>query len=220
MHRLNQNRLILVFIMFAFVACNWQQRQNTIHSLPQPFDTLEVLSKLHLTDSLSLFNQLVPVETKAMYAPDTFVMRYSFCACGTYPMWLNHLYSTDSSYKFAFIKRYYDLLEPMGLVAPEDSNRAEFSARYYLEPASKELSLPWRQVKDGNRVKVIGQLYKTPQMPDPTEGYMGNPPVAIKLVYYSYEMLRPYEVWGPDRYVEFDSLEMDSIFSSTHLIIH
>lgn len=66
----------------------------------------------------------------------------------------------------------------------------------YLVPVDSGAAIPWRMYVSGNRYTVLGQ--RSVEMDDRPVG--GEEPLMPGYVfrYYSYRILRPYEVWGPD----------------------
>jgi hypothetical protein len=216
-------------LLFCFGSCQSghdSDQQASIQIYGQPFDTAAAIKEYALAEQMHYPRDSFLLDDEYYYPIDTFVISHSSCACGTYPEWINTSYFNDSAYRHYYKQRYYSLLNGMNQSWVSDTSKAENAGRYYVEPIHPSIELPWRIICDGNKIKFFGYLMKKPQMPNDKGGYIGHPPKAIKLVYFGYEILRPYSMWGPEQFVEMSQnttnekdFKPDSIFATAKLII-
>lgn len=82
---------------------------------------------------------------------------------------------------------------------------------YYIEAANKELTINWRTGVNGTTIRFIGREYIDKRLPKDGAFTIPDPPKGKVFRYYSYQILHPYQVWGPHKLVEIDTLTGDSI---------
>lgn len=206
--------LPVLFLCYCTSSTEENNTQNEVFPYEESFDTALVIQYLDLIELNSILNDAVLLENEDFYPLDTFILTYSFCACGTWPNWLNEEYLNDPDYQKDFIAEHWQIFtncnDPWFLA---DTSETDHQARYYVEPAGSSLEIPWSQIYPGNKIRFIGQLKKYTELPNEEDGYMGNPPKALKLIYYKYEMVSPFKVYGPERFAGYTGInDEDSAF--------
>lgn len=98
---------------------------------------------------------------------DTFELSYSMCDC---PDWI------DRS------KVHLDCKE---------------CSDFYIEAATSSLELPSNFHTSGNTVRFYGVLIPGKNLPQHREFTVPDPPAWTVIRYYGYEVVRPYQIWGP-----------------------
>lgn len=182
--------------MFAFYSC----KTDTVKSIENdgdpidimnikleiPFDSSEVISKMNITEQFSQMESVHEEIEGLNENLDTLELTYYFGFCDCQNWVLSEVHDRAKN-------EYSDLdeLDPRGQI---QFNLDEHG--FYLEPATKELEIDWRTQVNGTHIRVIGREYQEKGLtgrftvPDPPKGRVFR--------YYSYEIIRPYYVWGPD----------------------
>jgi hypothetical protein len=173
----------LLLALPLLFSCSPQENSHET----KPTDTTALLSQIHITESqsdLSLENEIIsglPEKT------DTIELTYyfSFNDC---QRWI-----LSSKYIKAFQKSLQmENYDPRGQIEFNTDSLA-----YYIENASEKLKLDERVFVNGNTIRFIGRNYLFKRLPDGDEFTVPNPPKGKVFRYYSYEILHPYKVWGP-----------------------
>ncbi len=71
------------------------------------------------------------------------------------------------------------------------------TAYYYLDPADPSIELPYEFTFPTNTIRFYGTLLPNWGLPKYEELY-GHPQDGPVIVYYGYEMIRPWTFWGPE----------------------
>jgi hypothetical protein len=90
---------------------------------------------------------------------------------------------------------------------------------YYIEAANKELAINWRTEVNGTTIRFIGREYNDKRLPKDGEFTVPDPPKGNVFRYYSYQIIRPYQLWGPFKFIEVDKETGDSINELTKLTV-
>ncbi|MCU0449711.1 MAG: hypothetical protein MUC97_07665 [Bernardetiaceae bacterium] len=90
---------------------------------------------------------------------------------------------------------------------------------YYIEAANKELEIDWRSEVNWTTICFIGREYIDKRLPKDGEFTVPDPPKGKVFRYYSYQILRPYQIWGPHKLTEIDKETGDSIKEPTILTV-
>lgn len=90
---------------------------------------------------------------------------------------------------------------------------------YYIEAASKDLEIDWRTEINGTTIRFIGREYNDKRLPEDGGFTVPDPPKGKVFRYYSYQILRPYQIWGPHKFIEVDKETGDSIKETTILTV-
>ena len=187
-----------LIIPLYFVASSkflFQKSSKDSGVLNIPFDTNEVISSMTFKDSLNLLNSFSKDNRNNLKIKlDTIDLIFMAYACDC-PDWLNF-----NEYK----KTHY----------PNTNINS-----YYIEAADSSLIIDQRLFVSGNIVRFIGREYKELCYPDNARFIDPNPPKGKVFRYYSYKLLRPYRVWGPEILDSVDELTGDTISFSTQLTI-
>lgn len=116
-----------------------------------------------------MLNELFTADT--FYNPlglDTFELTYSMCDC---PDWI-------------------------------DRTKGDIDCKectdFYIEPADSSLKLPGDFHVSGNTVRFYGVIIPAKVLPAGREFTVPNPPPWTVIRYYGYEVIRPYNIWGPN----------------------
>src|SRR5690554_258313 len=172
-------------------------------------DTAKVVSQLAINESasrLDLSNEKVDNLSDLV---DTLELTYyfGFCYC---QRWIISEIHNKASGEHPDL----DEIDPRGQV--------EFNLDkhgYYIEAANQELKIDWRTEVNGTTIRLIGREYKDKRLPEDGEFTVPDPPKGKVFRYYSYQILRPYQIWGPHKFIEVDKETGDSISEPTILTV-
>ena len=198
--------LLLFCISILLTSC---VRNNSVSSnlIAEEFDSLEPyllvpLDTAHLLDSLnypSSFEMLAQIELDTRKGLsdtiDTLELMWVAYACECQdwvePMPFTAFHSDSLLKERASLGRHMEFdLDTYG---------------YYIEPADSALVIDWHTIVNHNRVRFIGRLYHEKGYPENEVFMHGDVPKGKVFRYYSYELLKPYRIWGPRVYEGFDS---------------
>ncbi len=210
----------IVLILYSCQATEVEPEQEKTPSAPseakdeeplivEEIDTALVISQLNIKEHASLLN-LANEENDQLYEQlDTLELTYyfGFCDC---QRWI----ISDIHNKALSEHEDLDDMDPRGQV---QFNLDEHG--YYIEAAHEDLELNWRTGVNGTTIRFIGREYKDKRLPEGEEFTVPDPPEGKVFRYYSYEILRPYSIWGPDRLMEIDEETGDSIVNPTILTV-
>lgn len=198
-----KRKLIIAFLAFSMVACqsNVKEIEHTEagDSLSIPIDTTKAIADLHLNESVSRLDLIRRDCKKGLKNLDTIELLYMEFACDC-QQWVDR-----NEYN-----RWHYLTERKG----QDSKQIVFDLDkygYYIEPADKDLEIIWNAFMAGNIVKFIGKEYNKIGYPDNAKFMDSNPPKGKVFRYYSYEIQRPFRVWGPETFAGIDGITGDSM---------
>jgi hypothetical protein len=171
-------------------------------------DTGKVIAQLHIMETRSrmdLTSEKVDLLSNKL---DTLYLTYyfPFCDCQSWVLSDTHARA---------------LKENPELDAPDPRGQIEFNAdkTYYIEEANSEVEFDGRAAVSGTTVRFIGRLYTEKRLPLNGGFVDPNPPPGKVFRYYSYKIIRPYKVYGPERFIEVDSLSHDSLKDPTVLTV-
>jgi hypothetical protein len=190
-------RIIYSSIFFYFFfSCNTETPkyaedevvEETIKDiiLEEPFDTLEVISNMEIVESFSQIASKNETIEGLKTEIDTLELTYYFGFCDCQSWVISEIHDRANNEHSNL-----DDLDPRGQVQFNLDQHG-----FYLEPASNELEMDWRTQVNGTHIRVIGREYEEKGLagaftvPDPPKGRVFR--------YYSYEIIRPYYVWGPE----------------------
>ena len=173
------------------------------------FDTAQVIAQLAILERAARLDLLTEKQNQLPPKPDTLELTYyfNFCDC-------QHWVLTDIHKKAQTQHADLDELDARGQV---EFNLDEHG--YYIEPAASELEIDDRVFVNGTTIRFIGREYPAKRLPENGAFTVPNPPPGKVLRYYSYEILRPYYVWGPAKFEEIDPETGDSLTAPTILMV-
>lgn len=164
-------------------------------------DTAKIISQLAIKESASRLDLLNEQVDNLPVRVDTLELTYYFGFCDCQRWIVSEIYKQalggDSN---------LDELDPRGHI--------EFNLDkhgYYIEAVNKELEIDWRTEVNGTTIRFIGREYLDKRLPKDGGFTIPDPPVGKVFRYYSYQILRPYQVWGPDKFIELDKETGDSV---------
>lgn len=168
--------------------------ERKLHS---PLDTMQIIKEANLTEVLSDETLMLSDSDILLYPHlDTILLEYIAFAC-LCPYWVEpRAYQKAQENKNTFKQSKYS---------------------YYLEAATGSLEINWRQCFTGNTVRFIGRHSKEIRPADlELDGYTAGK--VFK--YYSYQIIKPYKIWGPKIPLEPNHDENDSLWQSAVLIVN
>jgi hypothetical protein len=186
-----------------------QTKKNEELLLVGDIDTAKIISQLAIKESasrLDLSNEKIDNLSDRI---DTLELTYyfGFCDCQRWIVSKIHNRALGEHTNL-------DKLDPRG--------QTEFNLNqhgYYIESANKELEIDWRTEVNGTTIRFIGREYKDKRLPDDGAFTVPDPPKGKVFRYYSYQILRPYQIWGPRKLTEIEKETGDSIKESTILTV-
>lgn len=186
-----------------------ETKQNDNSLIVGDFDTAKIISQLAIKESgsrLDLSNEKLDNLSSRL---DTLELTYYFGNCDC-QRWINSEIHTNALSDHSDL----DELDPRGQI--------EFNLDkhgYYIEAATKELTIDWRTHVNGTTIRFIGREYKDKRLPKDGGFTVPNPPMGKVFRYYSYQLLRPYKVWGPEKLTMINKETGDSIKDPTILTV-
>jgi hypothetical protein len=184
-------------------------KQNEELLIVGDIDTAKIISQLAINESVShleLSNEKINNLADNL---DTLDMTYYFGFCDCQQWIVSEIHN-----KALNENAYLDELDPRG--------QTEFNLDkhgYYIEAANKELEIDWRTEVNGTAIRFIGRVYNDKRLPKDGDFTVPNPPKGKVFRYYSYQILRPYKIWGPYKFIEVDKETGDSIMETTILTV-
>lgn len=170
-------------------------------------DTTKIISQLAIKESgsrLDLSNEKIDNLADNL---DTLELTYYFGFCDCQRWIISEIYNRA-------------LTENADLEELDPRGQTEFNIAkhgYYIEPANKELEIDWRTEVNGTTIRFIGREYMDKRLPKDGGFAVPDPPIGKVFRYYSYQILRPYQIWGPHKLTEIDKKTGDSIKEPTVL---
>lgn len=198
----------MIVVILILNSCQVTKNKNNRKSVKQnndivifeKFDTVKVISQLAIKESASqvdLANENIDNLSEDL---DTLELTYyfSFCDC---QRWIVSKIHKDALGKHPNL----DKLDPRGQI--------EFNLDkhgYYVEAPNKELEIDWRTEVNGTTIRFIGREYKDKRLPKNGEFTVRNPPNGKVFRYYSYQILKPYQIWHR-KFIKIDKETGDTI---------
>jgi hypothetical protein len=184
----------LLFCVVVFAGCvpsPENTAQNTTDSI-SALATPEMLTQLGVVESYSDFGL---INTPLLNELDTITLTFKHFACDC-PSWDDtlHRFNYEISDTVSHINRYY-----------------------YIEPATPNLEIPQPMIVNGNTFTFIGSVYKDLRYPENPKFMDPDPPKGKVFRYYSYRVIKPYTIWGPETFREIGEESGDSMFYSPTL---
>lgn len=206
---------ITLVILFTLTSCQTFQmkseqnltEQNEDLLIVGDIDTLKVIAKLAIRESASRLDLSSEKLNNLSDHLDTLELTYYFGFCDCQRWIVSSIYSLAKD-----DHPHVNESDPRGQI---QFNLYEHG--YYIEAASKELKINWRTQINGTKIKLIGREYKNIGLPKDGEFTVPDPPKGKVFRYYSYQFLRPYQIWGPHKFMEVDKETGDSISEQTIL---
>lgn len=185
------------------VSENDSEVDTTPDFLIPPFDTLEVISQMEIVEHNSDYSNLNEEIDGLNAKVDTLELTYYFGFCDCQRWVIREIHESA-------LTEHPDLdeLDPRGQV---QFNLDEHG--YYVEPATKELEVDGRTHVNGTTIRFIGREYTNTGLPKGVGFTVPDPPSGKVFRYYSYEVLKPYLVWGPDELKEVSEYNGESLIS-------
>lgn len=205
-----KNHLFIVLVSLLSVTCTGkgQNKTGASNSIP-PIDTAKILLELNIVEKQNnqalIYQQIKGLNNKI----DTLELMYVSYACDC-PNWVDPV-----EYEKAEALRGRSKIE-------SDSDMLMFIQKnyaYYIEPADEDLKINWKATYNRNMVRFIGRSYNESGYPDKAEFIDPNPPKGKVFRYYSFEILKPYKVWGPRIFKGKDEISGDSLFHLSVLTV-
>ncbi|MEO1435620.1 MAG: hypothetical protein AAFV80_08805 [Bacteroidota bacterium] len=165
-----------------------------------PIDSVAILKALK-TKEFSQVNEKYWLEDLNHLKPDldTLVLSFGAFACSC-PQWVDNNWVVN---RFdPLVKGFYDQF-PDRDTASLDGERDyvdPYYDAYFLEQADPEVSIPDRISIPGNQFLFIGRIYKKRGHPRDYQPFGPPLPEGRVFRFYSYEILKPYQVYGPEVY--------------------
>lgn len=172
-------------------------------------DTAKILSQLKVKEGASALYLSNEKMENLSDRIDTLQLTYYFGYCDCQQWIVSEIYRDA-------------LKERWGMDEHDPRGQTEFYVDkhgYYIEAASAELEIDWRAKVNGTTVRFVGREYKDKRLPKDGEFTVPNPPHGKVLRYYSYQIIRPFQIWGPDKFTEVDKETGDSIKEKTILTV-
>jgi hypothetical protein len=208
MHPINCITLIVVLAAFS---CQTAENKTpaTSRMLVGDFDTAKVISQLAIKERVSRLD-LVDKDIMPPQMPiDTLELTYYFAFCDCQRWILADIHNKA--------KTQNDNVDELDARGQLQFNLDEHG--YYIEAADSSLELDWRVGVNGTTVRFIGKEYMDKRLPKNGDFTVPNPPKGKVFRYYSYEIIRPYSVWGPEVFSEVDPETGDSLTETSVLIV-
>lgn len=184
--------------------------QNSTWLIIGDIDTIKVIAQLNIKESVSRLNLVEETIKHLSDKVDTLELTYyfGFCDC---QRWID--YETHEK----------ALKEHPNLDEPDPRGQIQFNLDkygFYVEPATDELEVDWRTEVNGTTVRFIGREYDEKRLPEGNPFTVPDPPKGRVFRYYSYQVLKPYHVWGPNKFIEVDEETGDTIMEPTILRVN
>lgn len=200
---------IAIGIILTFTACQAVVHKNEPFVIVGDIDTLKIISKLNIKERASRLDLINEKVDSLSDRVDTLDLTYyfGFCDC---QRWIDAKIHQKALGEHADL----DELDPRGQV--------EFNLDkhgYYIEAAANGLTIDGRAEVNGTTIRFIGREYIDKRLPQDGEFTVPDPPKGKVFRYYSYEILRPYQVWGPNKLTGFNKETGDSITETTILTV-
>ena len=200
---------IAIGIILTLTSCqtvenkNEQKHTDTNEELliVGDIDTAKIISQLEIKESASRMDLSSEKIANLSDQLDTLELTYYFGFCDCQRWIVSEIHNIALSEEPNL-----DELDPRGQI--------EFNLDkhgYYIEASNKELKIDWRTEVNGTTIRFIGREYKDKRLPEDGEFTVPDPPKGKVFRYYSYQILRPYQIWGPDKFIEVDKETGDSI---------
>lgn len=199
----------LLLFIFSCSLTNKNSRQANEKISNNILDTNKAIAELNIREKLAELDSINEKISLLSEHIDTLELTYyfGFCDCQRWVI--------SSIHDQALLKHTdLDELDPRGQI--------EFNLDkhgYYIEPASKELELNWRIQINGTKVRFIGREYLSKGLPKDEKFTVPNPPPGKVFRYYSYEIIRPYKIWGPEVFLEIDKESGDSLKETSIILV-
>lgn len=207
--------LLFVGSMILVIACETSlgkrkksdQKETETFMIREPFDTAQVLSDLEIIENAARFD-LIDEELKHLSSQiDTIDLTYFFGFCDCQRWIRSDIYNNALN---------------NGMRPDKNDSRGQVAFNidkhgYYIEAASDDLTINWRAEVNGTRIRLIGREYTVKRLPENGGFTVPDPPKGKVFRYYSYEILRPYKVWGPHKIIETNPTTRDSTTEPTVL---
>lgn len=201
---------IIVTLSSCQTAENNCEQKQTVPSeevfIMGEIDTTKIISQLAIKESASRFDLSNEKIDNLSNRIDTLELSYYFGFCDCQRWIVSKIYDKASG-------------EDADLNELDPRSQVEFNLDehgYYIESAHKELEIDWRTAVNGTTIRFIGREYKDKRLPENDEFTVPDPPKGKVFRYYSYQILRPYQIWGP-RKLEIDKTTGGSITVPTIL---
>jgi hypothetical protein len=204
------NCIILIVVLAAF-SCQTAENKTpaTSRMLVGDFDTAKVISQLAIKERVSRLD-LVDKDIMPPQMPiDTLELTYYFAFCDCQQWILADIHNKA--------KTQNDNVDELDARGQLQFNLDEHG--YYIEAADSSLELDWRVGVNGTTVRFIGKEYMDKRLPQNGGFTVPDPPKGKVFRYYSYEIIRPYNVWGPEVFSEVDPETGDSLTERSVLIV-
>jgi hypothetical protein len=220
-HRMNK---CLIFFMMAvgFLQCHHPNAAANKNELPARtdaspdipilvgnIDTNKVIAQLGIIESnarLDLANEKIHHLSDKLDTLE-FTYYFGFCDCQRWIVSEIHDQAATENPDL-------DELDPRGQVEFDLDEHG-----YYIEPASKDLEMNSRIEVNGTRVRLIGREYIDKKLPESGGFTVPNPPKGKVFRYYSFQIIRPYDIWGPPKFESVNSETGDTITEPTILTV-
>lgn len=215
-YQMNLNYISLLFVLLISACQSSESNRKNEHEKVQlpnrlvgKFDTASIISALGIKERASrldlLSENIIPANKKL----DTLELTYyfSFCDCQEWIPATIHK-------KMLAQHKDLDKLDPRGQIKfnlDEDG--------YYIEEADSSLEIDYRTGVNGTTIRFIGKEYMGKRLPKNKGFTVPNPPVGRVFRYYSYEIIRPYFIWGPEVFTEIDPETGDSLTEPSILTV-
>jgi hypothetical protein len=181
---------LVIVCVVVFTSC-FSSPENTAQNITDSIPAIatpELLAQLGIIEAKENFDLVIGNESNPL---DTMVLSFLNFACDC-PDW------NDTMHPYRY----------------EESMTAADTNCYYIEPAANELELPWRICVAGTKIKFIGRVYTDLGYPANAKFIDPNPPKGRVFRYYSYEVVKPYTIWGSSTFLEISEESGDSMFYS------
>jgi len=206
---------ITIGIILTLTSCqtvenkNEQKHTDTNEELliVGDIDTAKIISQLEIKESASRMDLSSEKIANLSDQLDTLELTYYFGFCDCQRWIVSEIHNRALSEELNL-----DELDPRGQI--------EFNLDkhgYYIEASNKELKIDWRTEVNGTTIRFIGREYKDKRLPEDGEFTVPDPPKGKVFRYYSYQILRPYQVWGPHKLTEIDKETGDTSQQSLDL---
>lgn len=193
---------IAVAIVLTLTACQTPENKNEQKLAKQyndlyiigDIDTAKVISQLAIKESgsrIDLSNEKLENLSDNL---DTLELTYYFGFCDCQRWIVSEIHNKA-------------LVEHPDLDGFDPRGQIEFNIDkhgYYIEAVNGDLEIDPRTEVNGTTVRFIGRAYKDKRLPRNGGFTVPNPPEGKVFRYYSYQILRPYKIWGPEKFIEMD----------------
>jgi hypothetical protein len=208
---------IVIGIILALTSCQATKNKSEQKQIEQTnnslifgnIDTIKVISQLEIKETLSrldLSNENIDNLSNHL---DTLELTYYFGFCDCQRWIVSEIHKKASE-------------EHPNLDKHDPRGQVEFNLDkhgYYIEAANEELKINWRTQVNGTTIRLIGREYKDKRLPEDGKFTVRDPPKGKVFRYYSYQILKPYQVWGHHKFIKIDKQTRDTIREPTILTV-